>query len=247
MRAALDHPSGDTRPEHLDHRPDRSTDRIDFTSIDAAAERAAGQRAEQRLLTSAENRELISDRQRVPVDVFHPDRLKAADTAALDNLMETHPSRANVVDWSPEINPGFIDDAVQGRAGRTQNCADCARAVQETIDGSPRVASAIDDRGLPLDSGRAAGEDVAYTEQWAGQRFVDADYEAVARRVAADHGSAIIVGFGNGGHAFNAVWDGQRVKLVDGQTGRTYDWERAPYRDRFDTFQAIYFTPKDVP
>jgi hypothetical protein len=199
------------------------------------------------LLTSADNQVLRPDRFRVPVDTVHPDRLRATEGTDLDRLTELAPDRSNVLEWADKVNPGFLQDAVLGCGGRTENCADCARSVQDTLDGRPRVAATIDRRGLPLDGGSTSGEDLAYTEQWAGSRFVDMGYDTIGQWVADSHGSAIVAGFGrHGGHAFNAVWDGSGVRLVDGQTGRTYAWENSSYKHRFDSFRAIHFPAGEV-
>ncbi|MGH9056318.1 MAG: toxin glutamine deamidase domain-containing protein [Acidimicrobiales bacterium] len=190
---------------------------------------------------------LHPDRLRVPVDALHPDRLRGAEGVDLDRLTTLRPDRTNLSEWAGKINPGFLKDAITGRSGRSENCAECARCVQETLEGRPRTAASIDRHGLPLDGGSTSGEDLAYTEQWAGARFSESDYDSIGQRVADSHGSAIVAAFGRtGGHAFNAIWDGHTVRLVDGQTGRTYAWESSPYKHRFDSFRAIHFPPGET-
>ncbi len=242
MSASIDRAGREHDVERVEPRADTARESIDFGAIDRAADAAGARSGEPHLMTAAEAGRLQPERYRMAVDSLHPDRLRPAEPASLDRLQETRPERTNVSDWAPRVNPGFLHDAMLGRSGRTQNCADCARAVQDTIDGHPRVAASIDRRGLPLDGESASGEDVAYTEQWAGQRFDDSDYDSIGRRIQEEQGSAIIAALGRtGGHAFNAVWDGESVRLVDGQTGRTYPWEDAPYRQRFNKFRAIHF------
>lgn len=211
--------------------------------VDAPASRWGSADVRSELLPA--DAELDDRRTRVDLTSLHPDRLEAARP---DQQREF--DRAYRADPSPEtiargINPGYYSDDPEARRGRMLNCADCARAFQEGLEGKPRVAARIDSRGLPsADRDRALGEHQVYLEQWAGARGEPMSYAEVERRVRDQRGSAILFGYGpDSGHAFNAYWDADRatVRWADGQVGDTGDWGTGDHQIRWPQVEAIVF------
>lgn len=171
---------------------------------------------------------LDPERQFRDVAELHPDRLRPADPAdqrRLEDAFAEDPSPETLVE---HINPGHAGRDDMALPGRTTNCADCARAFQDGLEGRPRVAAEISPSGLPSDDySFAAGENRVYTEQWAGERSEQTRYEAVEAHLTRSGGSAILMASGrNRGHAFNAFFDYDtgRVKWADAQQGIIGDW-----------------------
>lgn len=245
----------DRRPER--HRSDNSSDhQVDWGAIDADAQRLRDTRdptdTRDDVLTISDTRSsaalldrgdpLDPARARISVPDLYPnrfdaptgDQVEALRTAWLDDPRPGH--------WVDRVNPGADSP------GRWTNCADCARAVQSTIDGNPTVASEIGPDGLPLRSadGPILGEEPDYTEQWSADRAVPMSYEQIADAVRQSGGSAIVFGYSaEGGHAFNVVADGHGdVQWIDGQLGEVGEWP-PPYADTFDRTEAILF-PHDT-
>ena len=191
------------------------------------------------------------DRRRagVPVADLRPDRLDRAGTGDADTLRAAYEADPRPDAWIDRINPGFEADVVAGRAGRTENCAECARAVQATLDGRPTAAAAISADGLNL-AGEppGGGEHPVYTEQWAGRRAETATYDQIGARLADTKGSAIVFAFGETGHATNAHWDAARgeVRWLDGQLGVDDRWPPAELRERFPRTTAIFFPSRST-
>jgi hypothetical protein len=227
--------------------PGPSTDlgpRIEWHDVDDVGSDAPGGSDDASELLTADRAEHL-DRQRVavPVAELHPDRLappSAAERSAVERAWraDQHPDA-----WIGEINPGWSADAWAEQPGHTENCADCARAVQATWDGHPTAAGSIAAEGLPLQGGSEGGEHPAYTEQWAGRPSEVASYDEIGRRVADAEGSAIVFAHGDGGHAFNALWDSDRQRVIwaDGQTGEVGDWPPAHLQERMPETRAIFF------
>lgn len=191
-------------------------------------------------------------RRGVDVAGLHPDRFTqptAHDQRALEAAYRLDPTPETLVEG---INPGVWSDSPADRAGRTMNCAECARAFQDGLGGRPRVAAAIGPEGLaPRGADRSAGETADYTEQWAGRRAELLSYPTLEQRVRESRGSAIVLGFGpEGGHAFNAYWDDDRraVRWADGQVGLTGEWPPGDLSARFPDVRAIVFDePRRIP
>lgn len=188
---------------------------------------------------------LDPERTRVEVAALHPDRLTPARPelqTRLETALATDPTPKTL---AREINPGYWSSDAGEREGRLANCADCARAFQDGLDGRPRAAATIDERGLPLaEHDQAPGEAAAYTEQWAGRRAEGTTYAAVGDELRRSRGSAIVFGYGDGGgHAFNAYWDQRRgsVRWADAQAGTTGDWPPDEHAEQFPTLNAIWF------
>lgn len=188
---------------------------------------------------------LSPERLKTPMADLHPDRLTAPNETLDQRLQQQWQHDQRPESWIGGINPGFFEDAVANRPGRTENCAECARSVQSTLEGSPRVAAEIDTRGLPLaDTESYGGEHLSYTEQWAGQRAEVATYPDIARTLADTRGSAIVHAYGpEGGHAFNACWDeaSGKVRWLDGQVGLVGDWPPEDLAHRFPETRVLYF------
>lgn len=115
-----------------------SIDRSDLNRVEPLDQTglAAGRPADNGLLRF--DQPLDPSLEQVPVVDLHPTRLTRATAGAGQQELE----RAYEVDPRPEswigrINPGFWDDALGGGVGRTENCADCARAFQSTLEGRP--------------------------------------------------------------------------------------------------------------
>lgn len=220
-------PRSDQRELLVDRRPDQVA--------------PTGERP-QRLLEHAEP--LQSSRRRTPLERLHADRLTVAPDDAARSLIEQHGADPHPRSWISEINPGFTADVVEARAGRTENCADCARAVQETLEGHPRAACSIDERGIPLrDDPEAGGEASDYTEQWAGRRAQPTTYVELGDELRRDVGSAIVFVSGDTGHATNAFYDrsSDTVLWLDGQLGRCEPWPPTELVERFPRVDAIQF------
>jgi hypothetical protein len=145
-----------------------------------------------------------SDKTGVRADVAseHPDLYSQTD-APPPQVDGPHESPEN---WATEINPG----------SGNENCGDCARAVEQTWEGNPQVASV----GGP--------EPDSVMADWAGASPEPTSADAINERLnELGPGSSAIVG-GNwedgGGHWFNAVNDGGAIKAVDGQSGQVESW-----------------------
>lgn len=249
-----------------DHRSDTAPEASDATEVGLAIDwhrldlrhrdgqdgsdlPPVGDPGDHRLLEDGEA--LDPSREGRPVSDLHPDRLTAPTLEQQRGIADAVARDGRVDGWVGAINPDFARDARDGRADHTTNCADCARAVQSTLDGRPTAAAAIHPDGLPLaGSPERGGESVAYTEQWAGRRADTVGYDEIGRRVAADRGSAIVFATGDGGHAFNAVWSPEhgRVRWVDGQSGETGDWPPDHLAARLPRTSALFFpAPRRFP
>lgn len=239
--------------------PDRAP-AIDWASIDratgdratgVAGDQVDGERAD---LTAARldgptdrlapDAALDPARFRVAVAELHPDRLTPGSPAQDDRLTAAIAEDPRPEHWIQHVNPGFVEDALAGRAGRTENCADSARAFQDALDGRPRTAASIDERGLPCaDREPGMGEDLQYTEQWAGRRSEAISWGEIEAAVRDRYGSAIVFAFGSrDGHAFNAYSDGAGdLRWGDAQSGDTGPWPPEHLRAVFPTTRAIVF------
>lgn len=209
---------------------------VDATTCHSAIERSS-------LLDA--NADLDPDRFRVDVSRLHPDRFEPATADQQKQLEEQFRADPTPETLARGINPGFYSDDPDDYRGRLTNCGDCARAFQEGLEGHPRVAARIDDRGLPAageDDG--PGENKVYLEQWAGKRALATDPDRLERDLRSNRGSAIVLGFSHeGGHAFNAYWDERTstVRLADAQAGFTADWDSTELRKRWPHVEAITF------
>jgi hypothetical protein len=226
-----------------------SSRRLDDTGIDPSDDRALDVPA----IPQAVDRSRFLDRYESldpslehvePVDV-HPDRFTPAtdaQAARLDALF--HESR-DPEHWIEAVNPRAGAEAASA-TGRWENCCACARAFQDGLDGRPRVAATIDPRGLSLDGAPdGAGEDSAYTEQWAGRRFEASPYAEVGLQVERTGGSAIVhaSSLDGPGHAFNVYWDNAsgRVRWADAQRGVVGDWPPDELAAAFPCSSVMYF------
>lgn len=183
-------------------------------------------------------------RVRVSVAELHPDRLTPGRPAQDDRLAAAIAADPRPEHWVRHINPGFVEDALAGQAGRTENCAESARAFQDALDGRPHAAASIDERGLPCaDRESGMGEDIQYTEQWAGRRSEATSWAAIEAAVRDRQASAIVFAFGSAdGHAFNAYTDDAGdVRWADAQSGETGAWPPGHLRAAFPTTRAIVF------
>ena len=174
------------------------------------------------------------DRFDLPVD---------GDRAAIDRAYLADPRPEH---WISLVNPGLNRPGGMADVGPTENCAECARAFQLGLDGTPTVAAEIHPGGLPPadfpPGSEWWGESVDYTEQWAGRRFTEVSYEDIGRILEQSHGSAVVAGTGpSGGHAFNAFWDGEAVRLADAQQGIIDEWPPLQYEQDFPCSRAILF------
>jgi hypothetical protein len=132
----------------------------------------------------------------------------------------------------PGVNDGGLDVT-----GRSNNCADCARAVQLCWEGRPSVSAAR----VP----GSGGESSPWTTEWSGKSPERADFDAIAARLTSGgHGSSAIVHvqWNNGrGHAFNAVNLNGKILFIDGQPGAYGPWP--PSKDspgyRFDESETV--------
>lgn len=216
--------------------------RLDPTDLPSTTDRRPADHTD--LLTADDADRLMPDRADVAVADLHPDRLAPPSPAEVADLRRAWEADPRPEAWIDRINPAWMGDAVEGRPGHTENCADCARAVQATLDGRPTAAGAIDAEGLPLrDHPADGGEHPAYTEQWAGRHAEVASYRDIGDRVADSRGSAIVFAQGDGGHAFNAIWSPERGRTMwaDGQTGEVGDWPPAHLQERMPDSRAIFF------
>jgi len=129
-------------------------------------------------------------------------------------------------EWSDAVNPARQIDMDKG----DHNCGECARAVQETWEGNPRVAG-TETQLTHLQR----GEPVEIMQAWAGAELQPTSVEDIRGRLdELGAGSSAIVQCGwpeGGGHYFNAVNDGGTVKAVDGQIGASGAWP--PNRTEF--------------
>jgi len=207
-----------------------------------ASDGSAGALDRRELLTEHQASHLNHRRTGVPVTDLHPDRLEAPSDAEQSGIERAWEHDKRPDGWIGEVNPSWSTDAVAGEPGHTENCADCARAVQATWEGHPTAAGSIAAEGLPLQGGPDGGEHPAYTEQWAGRQSETASYEEIGQRVADTHGSAIVFAQGDGGHAFNALWEPDRDRVVwaDGQTGEVGDWPPVHLLERMPDTRAIF-------
>ena len=167
-----------------------------------------------------------TDRAGVRSDVAaeHPDLYTRPDSPPPD-VDGPHESPER---WSADINP----------ANGKNNCGDCARAVQETWEGSPQVAAV----GGP--------EDNSLMTDWAGASPEPTSIESVSGKLTEQgHGSSAIVGFDwedGGGHWFNAVNENGSIKAIDGQSGQVEAWPPSDPGLGFSTadmknMEAIFF------
>lgn len=183
---------------------------------------------------------------RVDIPAAYPERFAAAEPIERDRLRLARLDSPTPDHWVEYVNPP--DPITDGRGqDRLENCCECARAFQETLEGSPRVAAKIAPQGLGLDGcADAPGESSAYTEQWAGRRFESTTYDEIARRVEETRGSAIVHASpesGGLGHAFNAFWDAgtERVRWADAQAGVVGDWPPGRLAERFPRAMSVTF------
>lgn len=230
-RATVDRPAAVAADQAGDRVGDEQAD-LTAIHLDGPADRLAPGAA------------LDPARTRVAVAELHPDRLTPGTPAQDDRLAAAIAEDPRPEYWIPHVNPGFVGDALAGRAGRTENCADSARAFQDVLDGRPHTAAAIDERGLPCaDRESGMGEDLQYTEQWAGRRSEATSWAEIEAAVRDRHGSAIVFAFGSGeGHAFNAYTDDAgNVRWGDAQSGDTGPWPPEHLRAAFPTTRAIVF------
>lgn len=195
------------------------------------------------LLTPGDLERLDPSRERVAITELYPDRVRPPTEAQRCGVTDAWNRDRGLASWIGEINAEWTTDARQGLVGHTENCADCARAVQETWDGRPTAAGSIASDGLPLQGGRGGGEHPAYTEQWAARRAETSSYDEIGDRVAASRGSAIVFAHGDVGHAINALWEPQQGRVIwaDGQTGELGDWPPEHLRVQLPDTQAIFF------
>jgi hypothetical protein len=202
------------------------------------------------LLEPEDTWRLDPTREGASVPGMYPERFTPADGADQQRLEALYASDQRIRSWIGGINPGFLDAVRSDDAGRTENCVDCARSVQATLEGRPTAAAAIGDGGLPLKGELpGGGEHPAYTEQAVGRYRETTSYDDIAHRLADTHGSAIVFAqpaegtASVSGHAFNAVWDTdtRRVLWADGQSGEVGDWPPSHLQDTRPETTAIFF------
>jgi len=222
--------------------------RIDWSSLEPLDSRPTGLPSDTSDL-QPDAAPLEPARERVDVAMLYPERLTPADAEESAAIAQVHARDRDPVAWVTRVNPRFREDLELGDPGHTTNCADAARAFQEGLDGRPRVAARIARGGLPAagDPEASGGEASIYTEQWAGERFEPASYDAIENRVRSTKGSAIVHAVGPfGGHAFNLYFEpsSDRVRYADAQRGTIGDL-RPRYEQRFPHARAIYFDGSD--
>ncbi len=127
-----------------------------------------------------------------------------------------------------DINPGFPEP------GRTENCANCAVALDRTFGGTPTVA---DPSPHPFT--------MVEIEEEMGGRFSKADLPSIEVDLArAGEGARGIVAAvsrrSESGHVFNVINQDGKVRFVDGQTREVYD-------DPGELFYNWYFMRTDTP
>jgi len=265
MNDGGDRTAEDRFTEQEDAFPDIDFQRFDRAAPDVAAPESTHteHRSEIPPGTTPESRTEVSDRitaddqppprmldisgldaalDRVPPSDCFPDRYERADESDVQRLAEARAESADPRDWVDLINPGA--DAADAGIGRLQNCAECARAVQETLDGRPTVAASLVCGGPDARTkGPNTGEQPQVTEVWADKKFEPVSYQEIEERLWRDGGSAIIAGYGPSvsGHAFNAVFVDGAVRSVDGQVGEVTDWPDPELAARFPDTSAIFF------
>lgn len=180
--------------------------------------------------------DVVPERPDIPSQ--YPADYVPSDEADDRRLVELREADASPRAWIKEINPGYEADAQRraeqlplSRLNRVQNCADCARSVQDTLDGRAHTAAA------------GTKETGARITEWAGHPPEATDYDAVAERLARPGDSAVLAATGPDrfGHAFNAVNIDGTVCYVDGQIGRVAEWP-PPFVEDTSSLNAWYFT-----
>lgn len=133
------------------------------------------------------------------------------------------------------VNPDFGDPTT----AYDNNCADCTRSFEQSWRGHFEQAAGRSVEIQPEGGLGATGEMSSETEEWAGDKFRDI-YDPEGLRAgleAGGPGSSAIVhsefvdrNGDPGGHAFNVVNDGGRIRVCDAQTHETFDWEPGTIR-----------------
>lgn len=135
------------------------------------------------------------------------------------------------------INPRYKDDpSHQDLSPYKVNCADCARCVERTWRGSHEEAAGRRPRYGENGTYVPHGEPSSITEEWAGEEFSPVQHDSLLRETLLDggHGSSAIIHSSwerdaqqkGGGHAYNVVNYHGNLRVLDGQTGESFDWER---------------------
>lgn len=134
------------------------------------------------------------------------------------------------------INPRYEDDpSYQDLRSYQVNCADCARCVERTWRGSHEEAAGrmprLDENGTYVPH----GEQSSMTEEWAGESFAPVPVDSLLSKTLLEsgHGSSAIIHSTwerdaqqkGGGHAYNVVNYHGGLRVLDGQTGESFDWE----------------------
>ena len=129
----------------------------------------------------------------------------------------------NIQAWLGDINPRYHDPFLPPDANPYHvNCGSCAFAVEQRLGGNTAaVASHIN-----------IGTD-AEMEGWTGKQCTYMPVSQIEQiLISQGAGSHLIVGINRrlpsgksiSGHWFNAVYDGQKIYTIDGQSGEILDW-----------------------
>jgi hypothetical protein len=140
-----------------------------------------------------------------------PDLRRGAD---LGEITPGDPSLPEVESWLGDINPNYASDPFDPRW--SENCGSCTLAVFKRFDGELDVIATDKTFSIPE------------MENATGLRQVSLSPEDIAQKlIEQGPGSHTVIGIDREvgpGHWFNAVYDGERVYAVDGQTNRIHDW-----------------------
>lgn len=154
-----------------------------------------------------------------------PQRGKVPEQVAKAQQGAERKIRTRVADADPrtftflDVNPGYPEP------GRTENCANCAVALDRTLGGRPSVAG-------PSEHGFTMGE----IEAEMGGRFAKTDFPSLEIDLTAAGGGARgIVAARNiasrRGHVFNAINIEGEIRFIDSQNGKIYDEPAAIFCD----------------
>ncbi|MBB2923739.1 hypothetical protein FHR80_002664 [Cellulomonas cellasea] len=120
---------------------------------------------------------------------------------------------AAIDEWIGDVNPGYTGDPFDPRS---INCGKCTESVHDVFQGQALTPAGLGTYTVPE------------MEAITGLRQIEMSPEQIADELRlGGAGSHAVVGIDradDSGHWFNAYFDGERVVVVDGQSGEILDW-----------------------